>query len=185
MSIEISRSHGHHRIIVHKNFISLSEIANKEKMEPVLNAHNKEEYPPMHTAEHILNATMVKMFGCPRSKNAHIEKKKSKCDYLLDKAPTDEQVAEIEKKVNEVISRDLDVRIEFMTREEASAIVDLSKLPEDVSETLRIVRVGDYDACACIGAHVENTSQIGTFKILSHDFNDGVWRVRWKVVQSQ
>jgi len=154
-------------------------------MEPVLNAHNKEEYPPMHTAEHILNATMVKMFGCPRSKNAHIEKKKSKCDYLLDKAPTDEQVAEIEKKVNEVISRNLDVRIEFMTREEASAIVDLSKLPEDVSETLRIVRVGDYDACACIGAHVENTSQIGTFKILSHDFNDGVWRVRWKVVQSQ
>ncbi|MBR6415421.1 MAG: hypothetical protein IKS22_04860 [Bacteroidales bacterium] len=150
-------------------------------MEPVLNAHNKEEYPPMHTAEHILNATMVRMFGCPRSKNAHIEKKKSKCDYLLEKSPTDEQVKEIESAVNEVISRNLDVRIEFMTREEASGIVDLSKLPEDVSETLRIVRVGDYDACACIGAHVKNTSEIGIFKILSHDFNDGVWRVRWKV----
>jgi len=52
-------------------------------MEPVLNAHNKEEYPPMHTAEHILNATMVRMFGCPRSRNAHIERKKSKCDYEL------------------------------------------------------------------------------------------------------
>ncbi|MBQ8070132.1 MAG: hypothetical protein IJ202_04730 [Bacteroidales bacterium] len=152
-------------------------------MEPVLNAHNKEEYPPMHTAEHILNATMVRMFGCPRSKNAHIEKKKSKCDYFLEKAPTDGQVAAIEAAVNEVISRNLDVRIEFMTREEAAEIVDLSKLPEDVSETLRIVRVGDYDACACIGAHVGNTSEIGTFKILSHDFNDGVWRVRWKVVQ--
>ena len=36
---------------------------------------------PMHTAEHLLNATMVKTFGCPRSRNAHIEKKKSKCDY--------------------------------------------------------------------------------------------------------
>ena len=33
--------------------------------EPILNAHNKEEYPPAHTAEHILNATMVRMFGCP------------------------------------------------------------------------------------------------------------------------
>ena len=151
--------------------------------EPVLNSHNKEEYPPMHTAEHILNATMVRLFGCPRSRNAHIERKKSKCDYLLDQAPTDAQVAEIEKTVNEVIARNLDVTIEFVPLAEAGAIVDLSKLPEDVSQTLRIVRVGDYDACACIGAHVNNTSEIGTFKILSHDFENGRWRVRWKVTE--
>ena len=43
------------------------------------------------------------------------------------------------------------------------------------------MRVGDYDACACIGAHVRNTAEIGTFRILSHDFEDGRWRVRWKV----
>ena len=150
--------------------------------EPILNSHNKEEYPPMHTAEHILNGTMVRLFGCPRSRNAHIEQKKSKCDYLLDSCPTDEQVEEIERTVNEVIARNLDVTIDFMTRDQAAKIVDLSKLPEDVSETLRIVRVGDYDACACIGAHVNNTSEIGTFKILSHDFEDGRWRVRWKVI---
>ena len=151
-------------------------------MEPVLNAHNKEEYPPMHTAEHILNATMVRLFGCPRSRNAHIERKKSKCDYQLEACPTEEQVAEIERTVNEVISRNLDITIDFVSRAEAAAIVDLGKLPEDVSETLRIVRVGDYDACACIGAHVKNTSEIGVFKILSHDFEDGRWRVRWKVI---
>jgi Ser-tRNA(Ala) deacylase AlaX len=149
--------------------------------EPVLNAHNKEEYPPMHTAEHILNATMVRMFGCPRSRNAHIERKKSKCDYELLSCPTEEQVAQIEAAVNEVIARNLDVRIEYMTHDQAASIVDLSKLPEDASETLRIVRVGDYDACACIGKHVGNTSEIGTFKILSHDFENGRWRVRWKV----
>ena len=149
--------------------------------EPVLNAHNKEEYPPMHTAEHILNGTMVRLFGCPRSRNAHIERKKSKCDYQLDACPTPEQVAQLEAAVNDVISRNLDVTVEFMPREQAAAIVDLSKLPEDASQTLRIVRVGDYDACACIGAHVKNTSEIGTFKILSHDFEDGRWRVRWKV----
>ena len=153
--------------------------------EPVLNAHNKEEYPPMHTAEHILNATMVRMFGCPRSRNAHIERKKSKCDYELAACPTEEQVAEIEAAVNEVIGRNLDVRIEFMSHEEAAAIVDLSKLPEDASQTLRIVRVGDYDACACIGAHVANTSEIGIFKILSNDFENGRWRVRWKVTPKE
>ena len=151
--------------------------------EPVLNAHNKEEYPPVHTTEHILNATMVKMFGCPRSRNAHIERKKSKCDYFLSACPTDEQVLEIERRVNEVISSNLDVTIEFVSREQAASIVDLSKLPGNASETLRIVRVGSYDACACIGAHVTNTSEIGTFKILSHDFNNGLWRLRWKVVE--
>lgn len=146
-----------------------------------LNAHNKEEYPPMHTAEHILNQTMVRMFGCPRSKNAHIERKKSKCDYLLDSCPTDGQVQAIEDKVNEVISQNLPVTVSFMPLSEAGAIVDLSKLPDNVSDTLRIVRVGDYDACACIGAHVSNTSEIGHFRILSHDFADGRWRVRFKV----
>ena len=151
--------------------------------EPILNAHNKEEYPPMHTAEHILNGTMVRLFGCPRSRNAHIERKKSKCDYLLDACPTDEEVARIEAAVNEVIGRNLDVTIDYMPRSEAAALVDLSKLPEDASETLRIVRVGDYDACACIGAHVKNTAEIGTFKILSHDYQDGRWRVRWKVIE--
>ena len=150
---------------------------------PVLNAHNKEEYPPMHTAEHILNGTMVRLFGCPRSRNAHIERKKSKCDYLLDVCPTDEEVARVEAAVYEVIGRNPDVTIEYMPRSEAAAIVDLSKLPEDASETLRIVRVGDYDACACIGAHVKNTAEIGTFKILSHDYADGRWRVRWKVIE--
>ena len=139
----------------------------------------------MHTAEHILNATMVRMFGCPRSRNAHIERKKSKCDYELGASPTEEQVAAIKAAVNEVIARNLDITIEYVPRSEAAAIVDLSKLPEDVSETLRIVRVGDYDACACAGAHVKNTSEIGTFKILSHDFENGRWRVRWKVVQLQ
>ena len=138
---------------------------------------------PMHSCEHLLNATMVKMFGCPRSRNAHVEKKKSKCDYILDAEPTDEQVAQIEAMINEEISKNLDVTIEFMSREQAAAIVDLSKLPEEASDILRIVRIGDYDACACIGAHVKNTSEIGVFKIISHSFENGVWRLRWKVVQ--
>ena len=151
--------------------------------EPTLNAHNKLEYEPAHSCEHLLNATMVKMFGCPRSRNAHVEKKKSKCDYILETEPTPDQVTQIEAIVNEEISKHHEVTIEFMPREQAAAIVDLSKLPEDASDTLRIVRIGDYDACACIGAHVKNTSEIGTFKIISHSYADGIWRLRWKVIQ--
>ena len=155
---------------------NLTNIDGKSKFKDVSIA-------PMHTCEHILNGTMVKMFGCPRSKNAHIERKKSKCDYLLDNEPTAEQVAAVEAKVNEEIAKNHDVTVEFMSRDEAAKIVDLSKLPEDASETLRIVRIGDYDVCACIGAHVSNTSEIGTFKIISHSFADGVWRLRWKIIK--
>ncbi len=150
-------------------------------MKHQLNSHNKEEYPPMHTSEHILNQTMVSMFGCPRSRNTHIERKKSKADYFLSAAPTDEQVAEIEKRVNEIIGRHLEVTEDFLPISEAAGIVDLSKLPENVSETLRIVRVGDYDTCACIGHHVKNTSEIGRFEIVSHEYSDGRWRVRFKL----
>jgi alanyl-tRNA synthetase len=122
------------------------------------------------------------MFGCGRSMNAHIERKKSKCDYLLPQPPSEEQIREIERRVNEVIRWDLPITIELMNREEASKVVDLTKLSADASETLRIVHVGDYDACACIGQHVQNTSEIGTFEILSHDYENGRWRVRWRVV---
>ena len=123
------------------------------------------------------------MFGCPRSRNAHIERKKSKCDYILPECPTDEQVKAIEDKVNEVIDAAMPVTIEYMSREEAAAIVDLSKLPEDASETLRIVRIGDYDDCACIGAHVNNTAEIGHFKLLTYDYTDGRLRLRFKLTE--
>ena len=57
--------------------------------------------------------------------------------------------------------------------------MDLSKLPDDASDTLRIVRIGDYDACACIGSHVANTSEIGHFKLLNYDYADGRLRLRF------
>ena len=136
----------------------------------------------MHSVEHILNQTMVRMFGCERSRNAHIERKKSKCDYTLPCAPTEEQIAEIERRVNEVIAQNLPVTVEFVTRNNVPQGVDLSKLPADASETLRIVRVGEYDICACIGSHVSNTAEIGTFRIISHSYENGTLRLRFKLV---
>ncbi len=149
---------------------------------PILNEAKKQYPTDMHTAEHILNQTMVRMFGCPRSKNSHIERKKSKCDYILSVAPTESQIEDITRIVNEVIDSHSEVYEEFTTRDEAAKIVDLSKLPEEASEILRIIRVGDYDTCACIGQHVSNTSEIGKFQIISHDFEEGRWRVRFKLV---
>lgn len=153
------------------------------KEQPVLNEHHKEEFAPAHTAEHLLNQTMIRMFGCERSRNAHIERKKSKINYNLTACPTAEQVAEIERIMNEVIKKDLPVTYEFVTRDNIPEGVVLDKLPEDPSETLRIVRIGDYDICACIGNHVETTKEIGTFKITSTSYNEGNFRIVFKVIQ--
>ena len=89
----------------------------------------------------------------------------------------------IEQKVNEVIDRHLEVTVEYVDRDHIPVGVDLSKLPEDASETLRIVRVGDYDVCACAGTHVGNTAEIPPFRIISHDYNPDtkVWCMRFKL----
>lgn len=147
-----------------------------------LNEHNKQEYPPMHTCEHIVNRTMVNLFGCGRAVSAHIERKKSKLDFALPQAPSPDDIARIEQTVNEVITQHLPVTTEFITQEEAVGRFDLKRLPDGASETVRIVRVGDYDECLCIGLHVANTSEIGTFRIISSDYKDGIFRMRFKLI---
>lgn len=149
-----------------------------------LNEHNKAEFPPAHTAEHLLNQTMVRVFGCERSKNAHIERKKSKINYQLSECPTSDQIASIEQTMNELIKRDLPVNYEYVTRDTIPSGVKLDRLPEDASETLRLVRIGDYDVCPCIGTHVESTAQIGSFRITSTSWSDGSFRIVFKVAES-
>jgi misacylated tRNA(Ala) deacylase len=144
----------------------------------------KEIYPPMHTAEHLLNQTMVRLFGTKRCFSAHIEAKKSKCDYHFDRDLTSEEVKNLEDKVNEVIKLDLPVIEQFIIREFASKEYDLTRLPENEDENIRIIKIGDYDVCPCIGPHVKSTKEIGEFKIISHDFNDGILRIRYKLIHN-
>lgn len=153
----------------------------EENVAPELNAHNKEEHQPSHTAEHLLNQTMVRMFGCERSRNAHIERKKSKINYALAQCPTPEQIADIAARMNDLIAQDLPVTYEYVTRDSAPSDVHLDRLPSDASETLRLVRIGDYDVCPCIGQHVNSTKEIGAFRITSTSYADGNFRIVFKV----
>ncbi len=148
----------------------------------MVNENPKNYDPRMHSAEHILNQTMVRMFNCGRAFSAHIEKKKSKCDYHFDRNLTDDEKAEIEKRVNEVISSNVDVTESFIKREEASKEFSLTRLPEEAGDVLRVIRIGDYDRCLCSGVHISNTKEIGSFKIISSDFNNDVLRLRFKLI---
>lgn len=162
----------------------------------ILNDHNKDEFPPAHTAEHLLNQLMMRMFGCERSNNAHIERKKSKISYILDHKPDRKEEREIERQMNELIEQDLTVTFQFVTRAELEGIImeaeedspesrmDLERLPTDASDTIRLVRIGDYDVCPCIGKHVRSTSQIGRFEMLGTNWDNDrmAFRIRYKIV---
>lgn len=150
---------------------------------PLLNAHNKKEYPPMHTAEHLLNRTMVRRYGCPRSRNAHIKRRKSKISFDLATEPSADEVAAIVAQMNALIQADLPVCYEFVRADAVPADVALDRLPADVSERIRLVRIGDYDVCPCIGRHVERTGQLGEFILLGTNWDAGrhSFRIRFKL----
>jgi Ser-tRNA(Ala) deacylase AlaX len=142
---------------------------------------NKDYDPAMHTAEHILNQTMVRVFGCGRAFSAHIEKKKSKCDYHFDRDLSVDEKQDIVHRVNEVIKNDLPVQESFLEREQAQQLFNLDRLPEHAGETVRLIKVGDYDTCPCIGTHVSRTGEIPGFSIISSSYENGVLRLRFKL----
>lgn len=150
----------------------------------ILNEHNKEEFPPAHTAEHLLNQTMIRLFGCGRSHNAHIERKKSKMSFILDHKPTRQEEKQIEQEMQRLIEEDLSVTFEFVTRDALPDDVSAERLPDNASDTIRLVRIGNYDVCPCIGKHVRSTSQIGRFEMLGTNWDEmtHVFRVRFKIV---
>lgn len=153
-------------------------------MDYTFNTHNKEEFPPAHTAEHLLNQVMIRMFGTERSSNAHIERKKSKMTFILDHKPDRKEEKAIEAEMNRLITEDLPVTYEMVDRNNIPDGVSVDKLPEDASEMLRLVRIGDFDVCLCIGKHVRSTAQIGRFEILGTNWDEEkhAFRVRFKVI---
>lgn len=146
-----------------------------------INGHNKQEYPPMHSAEHLLNGVMARRFGCGRAFSAHVERKKSKLDYHLPVPLTDADLRSLEEYVNDAVKTDAPVMEEYITQAEAVRRFDMSRLPDGASDTVRVIRIGDFDECLCAGTHVGRTSQIGVFRITSSRWLDGVQRIVFKL----
>lgn len=135
----------------------------------------------MHSAEHLLNGEMAHRYGHGRAFSAHIERKKSKLDYHLPRPLADEELRALEDYVNGAVKADVAVTEEFISQAEAMERFDMSRLPEGASDTVRVVHIGDYDQCLCAGTHVARTSEIGTFRITSSRWQDGVQRIVFKL----
>jgi misacylated tRNA(Ala) deacylase len=102
------------------------------------------------------------------------------CDYRFDQSLTDEEIKAIENEVNRVIAADLTISESDFSIDHARERFNLSRLPDDAGDRVRIVSIGDYDHCPCIGVHVTSTHEIGRFRITSSGYENGVPRVRFK-----
>lgn len=154
-------------------------------------------FPPAHTAEHLLNQLMMRLFGCERACEAHVERKKSKITYVLDSKPDRKMEREIDREMNRLIDADMEVTYEVLSVAELEYMIDnaesgsiesridLNRLPAGAGDTVRLVRIGDYDVCPCIGKHVRSTGQIGRFELLGTNWDEHAhtYRIRYKVVQ--
>ena len=87
--------------------------------------------------------------------------------------------------MNELIAEDMPVSFQFVDRDHIPAGITLDRLPGEASEMLRLVRIGDYDICPCIGRHVRSTAQIGRFEMLGTNWDEltRTFRIRFKVIQ--
>lgn len=134
----------------------------------------------MHTAEHILSAVMKKHYEAPRNLEFHLGEKKTKCDYHVCQSLQASDIKQIEKLVNQEISKNHPVSSLTLHREQA-VHYDLWKVPADRQE-IRIIKIGDFDDQPCGGNHVTNTQEIGTFRICSFDMKEnGRIRIRFNL----
>ena len=132
----------------------------------------------------LFRSVMIRMFGCGRSTNAHIERKKSKMSFGLDHKPNRKEEKVIENKMNDLIAADLPVTFEVVDKDHLPEGISKDNLPEDCSDSIRLVHIGDFDACPCIGKHVRSTGQIGRFELLGTNWDQSTmtFRIRYKVL---
>lgn len=72
----------------------------------------------------------------------------------------------------------------MVSRDHLPEGIDSSRLPDDATHQVRLVRIGDYDVCPCIGKHVRSTAQIGRFVLLGTNWDELThsFRVRFKII---
>ena len=137
-----------------------------------VNFDERYEKMQIHTGEHILSGLFHSLFGL---ENVGFHLGYDEVTMDINAYLTEEQIVKVEMLANKVIYENVEVSASFPTSEELSKIAYRSKL--DLTENVRIVTIGNYDACACCAPHVARSGEVGIIRILDFTKHRGGTRI--------
>ncbi len=155
-------------LIVHKCKLEKGRISVGDSITLRVDEERRRNIMANHTATHLLHRALKNNLG------EHVNQSGSlvgpdylRFDFTHFSALTPEEIKAVEEEVNRKIFEAIDVSVTEMSYTEAVASGAVALFEEKYGETVRVVRVGDYSKELCGGTHVDNTSKIGIFKIVS------------------
>lgn len=157
----------------------LSRAGAKEKFAGGLADHS-EQTTKLHTATHLLHQALRNVLGDHvEQKGSNITVDRLRFDFTHPDKMTPEQITEVEKIVNEQIKRELPVSCEEMSVKEAKEKGAIGLFESKYGDTVKVYSMGDYSKEICGGPHVENTKELGSFKIKKEQSSSaGVRRIK-------
>ncbi len=143
------------------------------KVHALLDFDGRFEKMQCHSAEHILCGIIHRLYGL---ENVGFHLGSDEITFDVDGVLTREELDRVEDLANEAVFANIPVETSFPTSEELSTLTYRSKL--ELTENVRIVKIGDVDSCACCAPHVAYTGEIGLIKILDFEKHRGGLRIR-------
>lgn len=147
-------------------------------------ADTSEDSTKLHTATHLLLAALRKVLGDHVfQKGSNITTERLRFDFPHDDKLTDQEVKEIENDVNTAIKAAFEVNFTEMPKEKALKEVDTAMFEQNYPDIVKVYTVGDpdkpYSKELCRGPHVDNTNELGHFKIIKQEnIGSGLRRIK-------
>ncbi len=143
-------------------------------------ADHSEQTTALHTATHLLHAALCRVLGgYVKQLGSNITAERLRFDFNNPQALTKEQIAEVEKLVNEVIEKDIPVECSTMTLEEAHEKGAAAQFDSKYGEKVSVYTIGDFSCEVCGGPHVKHTGELGHFRIVKEQSSSaGVRRIK-------
>jgi alanyl-tRNA synthetase len=153
-----------------KKHQEISRVGAEKKFKGGL-ADTSEKTTRLHTATHLLNEAIRRVLGRRDivQKGSNITPERLRFDFNFDRKLTDEEIKKIEDLVNEKIKEGLPVKREFMTIEEAKRRGAQAVFEHKYDEIVSVYSIGDFSIEVCGGPHVNNTREVGRFKIIKEE----------------
>ncbi len=144
------------------------EVVAGERAKAMVNAVRRHQTACNHTATHLLhNALRIVLGDNVRQAGSMVRPERLRFDFNVRRAPTREELRQVEELVNRRIVESHAVRPFVTTKEYAAEIGALAFFEDKYGEFVRVLEIDDFSRELCGGTHVTSTSQIGMFRITS------------------